>query len=303
MTRYDICMIGLGPVGAVSGLCFAKQGFNVIGLDINSERVAAFNEARAPFVEEGVPELVEETFRRETFRATTDAQEAVSNAAVIMLAVGTPTPEETGVPDLSYLDAACKTIGEAIREVDHVPIVVVRSTVPPGTMRTRLAPVIAEASGKELGEGFHIGSNPEFLREGKAIQDFFHTGRIVIGADTPEVAGVIERLYKDVQGERLHVAVETAEFAKYVDNTWHALKITFANEIGRVCTAFDGNPDETIKVFLEDDQLNISKYYLRPGFAFGGSCLPKDTRGLLALARKNGVELPMIAGILPSNEE
>lgn len=303
MTAYDVCMIGLGPVGTVSGLCFAKQGFKVVGLDVNPARVKAFAEGKAPFIEPGVDVLVTETLKAGTFTATSDAKTALSSSKVIMIAVGTPTPEETGEPDLSYLDAACASIGEAIKDVSHVPVVVVRSTVPPGTMRRRLGKVIEEKSGKKMGVGFHIGSNPEFLREGKAIQDFFSTGRIVIGSDNAEAGDAIERLYKDVQGLRKRVSVESAEFAKYVDNTWHAVKVTFANEIGRVCQGFGGNPEETIDIFLADDQLNISKYYLRPGFAFGGSCLPKDARGILALARKNSVTLPMIAGVLPSNEE
>ncbi len=302
MNLSDVCMIGLGPVGAVSGLCFAKQGFSVIGVDVNPARVDIFNEGKAPFIEPGVDELVRDAVRAGTFRATQNAHEAIAQANVIMIAVGTPTPEDTGEPDLSYLDAACTTIGEAIANVSHAPVVVVRSTVPPGTMRTRLGPIIERASGKKMGVGFHIGSNPEFLREGKAIKDFFSTGRIVIGTDTPDAAEAIERLYRDVKGTRMRVSVESAELAKYVDNTWHAVKVTFANEIGRLCQESGGNPEETIRIFLADDQLNISSYYLRPGFAFGGSCLPKDTRGILALARKNDVTLPMIAGVLPSNE-
>lgn len=302
MTQYDVCMIGLGPVGTVSGLCFAKQGFRVVGVDVNERRVEAFRQGTAPFIEPGVDALVTESLSEGTFSATTDAKSAIAASRIIMIAVGTPTPEETGEPDLSYLDAACTTIGDAIRDASHVPVVVVRSTVPPGTMRRRLGPIIEQASGKRMGQGFHIGSNPEFLREGKAIKDFFSTGRIVIGTDTAAAGDAIEALYRDVRGKRLRVSVESAELAKYVDNTWHAAKVTFANEIGRLCQASGGNPDETTRIFLADDQLNISSYYLRPGFAFGGSCLPKDTRGIQALARKHGVSLPMIAGILPSNE-
>lgn len=303
MTEFDVCMLGMGPVGTVSGLCFAKQEFNVVGVDINPERVAAFAAGHAPFVETGVNELLQHCQGKNHFRVTDDAKNSIANARMIMIAVGTPTPEETGVPDLSQLEAVAKTIGESIKDAAHEPIVVVRSTVPPGTMRNLLAPIIAKHSGKSIGQGFHIASNPEFLREGRAIEDFFNTGRVVIGADTPEIAGKIEELYRDVKGGRKHVSVETAEFAKYVDNTWHAVKVTFANEVARVCQAFGGNPHETADVFLADDQLNISPYYLRPGFAFGGSCLPKDTRGLAALARKHEVNIPMIKHLLDSNEE
>lgn len=302
-TTYDMCMLGMGPVGTTSAVCIAKQGFNVVGIDINPARVEAFARGEAPFIEPQVNDLIREAQAAGHFRVTADAQEAIRQSRIIMIAVGTPTPEETGIPDLSQLDSVAKTIGEAIRHVDHQPIVVVRSTVPPGTMRTRIGKIIAETSGKAIGEGFHIGSNPEFLREGKAVKDFFHTGRVVIGADNEQTADAIAELYKDVIGKRVKVSVETAEFAKYVDNTWHAVKVTFANEIGRVCQAFGGNPNETFEVFLADDQLNISPYYLRPGFAFGGSCLPKDTRGLLALAKKFDVTLPMVGGLLDSNEE
>ena len=301
--KYDVCMLGMGPVGCVSGLCFAKQGFQVIGVDINPARVEIFASGNAPFEEDGVHDLVKETQKMGTFHVTSDAVSAISTSRIIMIAVGTPTPEETGIPDLSQLDSVAKTIGEAIKNVAHKPIVVVRSTVPPKTMRNRIAKIIEEHSGKKQGVDFNIGSNPEFLREGKAIKDFFSTGRVVIGADTPAAADEIEKLYKDVKGKRVKVAVESAEFAKYVDNTWHAIKVTYANEIGRMVQAFGGNPAETTEIFLADDQLNISAYYLRPGFAFGGSCLPKDARGLLALAKQHGVNLPMVAGVLPSNEE
>ena len=229
----------------------------------------------------------------------------VNNADIIMIAVGTPTPVETGKPDLSYLDQVSVTIGKSIRERDtssSAPVVVLRSTVPPGTLRNRLAPLIEEYSGKKVGVDFHISSNPEFLREGHAIADFFNTGRVVIGSDSTAVYERIEALYKDVNGKRIHASIECAEFAKYVDNTWHALKVGFANEIGRVVEAFGGNVEETTEIFLSDTSLNISAAYLRPGFAFGGSCLPKDVRGLGHFAEKSGVTVPIVRSILPSND-
>ncbi len=298
----QICMIGMGPVGTVSGLCFAKSGFQVVGVDINPTRLAAFNAGIAPFIEPNINELLQQCLADKTFSVTDDANDAIAKSDVIMIAVGTPTPEETGIPDLSQLDAVAQTIGEAIKNVEHAPIIIVRSTVPPSTMRLRLAPIIAQYSGKQAGVGFNIASNPEFLREGVAIADFFKTGRVVIGADNAEIAAKIAQLYHQVDGKIMCVSLESAEFAKYVDNTWHAVKVAFANEIARTVTAFGGNPLETAEIFLSDNQLNISPYYLRPGFAFGGSCLPKDTRGILALARQYNVDLPLIAGLLPSNE-
>ncbi len=301
--KFDVAMIGLGPVGTVSGACIAKQGFQVIGVDIDAKRVDAFNSKTAPFVEPGVNALIEEIIDNGTFRATTDFDMAVTNSRVVMIAVGTPTPE-SGSPDLSYLDAVALSLGKAFKSMkEKGTVVVLRSTVPPGTMRNRLAPVIERESGLIAGKDFYIASNPEFLREGMAIKDFFDTGRIVIGAEEEFAANAIEELYKDVNGERIRTTVETGEFAKYVDNTWHALKVAFGNEIGRTVKAFGGNVDDTIKIFLADKQLNISSHYLRPGFAFGGSCLPKDVRGLSWFSELHGVDLPIVKSIMSSNEE
>lgn len=302
--QYDVCMLGMGPVGTISAACFAKQGFQVVGVDIDEKRVKSFAEGKAPFEEPGVHTLIKEVQEAGRFRVTSNGKEAIRNARIVMIAVGTPTPPESGQPDLSQLDAVSRTIGEALKgEENGETIIVLRSTVPPGTLRGRMAGMIEEASGLEAGKGFHMASNPEFLREGKAIQDFFHTGRVVIGAEAPQVADAIAELYREVEGEQIRVSIESAEFAKYVDNTWHALKVSFANEIGRVCQAFGGNVEETTRVFLADHNLNISEYYLRPGFAFGGSCLPKDTRGLSHLAKTLGVNLPIVGAILPSNQE
>ncbi len=311
MSKFDVCMVGLGPVGTTSGLCFAKQGYKVIGVDINQTRVDSFKNKKAPFIEPGIDDLTSEAIDQGNFSTTTDLLNAAASSDIIMIAVGTPTPVETGVPDLSYLDSACGIIGKALlksRTEGTIPangaIVVVRSTVPPGTMRNRLAKIIEESSGLKAGVDFHVAANPEFLREGKAIQDFFNTGRVVVGADSQEAAERIMKLYRDVKADsRLIVSLESAEFAKYVDNTWHALKVAFANEIGRVCVGFGGRPEETTNIFLSDKQLNISPYYLRPGFAFGGSCLPKDTRGITHLAKKVGVQVPVIESILRSNDE
>lgn len=302
--KYDVCMFGLGPVGTISAACFAKQGFNVIGVDVDQKRVDIFAQNKAPFVEPGIDELIEEVQSNNKFRVTLDYKEAAANARIIMIAVGTPTPENSGRPDLSYLDKVSESIGEAIKgQKKSGVVVVVRSTVPPGTMRNRLATLIEQHSGLTAGEDFFVASNPEFLREGKAIHDFFHTGRVVIGADQEEAIVAIEALYKDVDGKRIRSSLESAEFAKYVDNTWHALKVGFANEIGRVCKAFDGDIDKTTEIFLSDDKLNISSYYLTPGFAFGGSCLPKDVRGLKYLAERLDVNIPIVDHILDSNKE
>ncbi|MDE3060481.1 MAG: nucleotide sugar dehydrogenase [Pseudomonadota bacterium] len=297
--HYDVCVFGLGPVGTVSAACFAKQGFYVTGVDIDPARIEAIREGRAPFVEPGIDELVREGVQAGRLSAGEDYKVA-AQSDVVVIAVGTPTKDE---PDLSQLDKVCAQIGYALRESDNAPVIAVRSTVPPGTIRRRLTHIVEKASGKKAGEGFHMASNPEFLREGTAVADFFRTGRVVIGADTEEAGNRIEALYREVEAdERLRVSVEAAEFAKYVDNTWHALKVSFANEIGRIAVAFGGRPEETARVFLSDRRLNLSGNYLKPGFAFGGSCLPKDVRGLSWLADELGVQAPLVNSILPSNE-
>jgi len=299
--KYDVCVIGLGPVGAVSGLCFAKQGLRVIGVDIDQRRVDALNNGGAPFIEPGIEECSKSAREDGTFRATLAMEEAVQNAPVIMIAVGTPTPQN--VPDLTQLDKVCAQIGIAISNKTTPTVIAVRSTVPPGTIRQRLTPIIEAVSGKRAGMDFHMVSNPEFLREGSAIHDFFHTSRVIVGADSDAAAECIESLYAGVEAdEMLRVSIESAEFAKYVDNSWHALKVSFSNEIGRICQAAGGKIEETTRIFLADKRLNISECYLKPGFAFGGSCLPKDVRGLAYLAATKGVDTPVIDAILPSNE-
>ncbi len=299
--KYDVCILGLGPVGAVSGLCFAKLGLRVIGVDIDQRRVSMLAKGEVPFVEPGLEELCKEMVRSRRFHATVYMREAVQNAPVILIAVGTPTPKDA--PDLSQLDKVCEQIGALLKDKSDPTVIAVRSTVPPGTIRNRLIPIIEGVSHKRAGIGFHMASNPEFLREGTAIRDFFHTSRVIVGADSDYAAACIDMLYKGVEAdERLRVSIESAEFAKYIDNTWHALKVSFANEIGRVCHALGGDAAEMTRIFLSDKRLNISECYLKPGFAFGGSCLPKDVRGLAYLARSKDVNIPVIDAILPSNE-
>ncbi len=298
-----IAVIGLGPVGLVSALCFAKQGICVMGVDIDTARVDALHQGKVPFKEPGIDALLTEAQNASRFSATTDIIAAVQASSIIMLAVGTPTPP-SGKPDLSYVEKAARSIGQALKNhsAEEPPIIVIRSTVPPGTMRQQVAPVIEQSSGLICGHGFHIASNPEFLREGKAIHDFYEPARMVIGADTPQVSARIAALYKGVDAPCLDVSVEAAEYAKYVDNSWHAVKVAYANEVGRVAQACGIDPDEMADIFLSDTKLNHSPRYMRPGAPFGGSCLPKDVRGLQALAEEHAVALPLTNAILKSND-
>lgn len=299
--KYDVCMVGLGPVGTVSGLCFTKQDFRVIGVDVDEKRVNALAGGKAPFNEPGLDALLKEARENDLFQATLDIGEGVLNSPVIMIAVGTPTPRDE--PDLSQLNGACIQIGKILKQKTAPTVIAIRSTIPPGTIRNLLTPVIENISGKRAGVDFHMASNPEFLREGMAIHDFFHTSRVIIGADSDYAAEMIENLYSGVESDaRLRVNIESAEFAKYVDNTWHALKVSFSNEIGRICQATGGRIEEIVKIFLSDKRLNLSEIYLKPGFAFGGSCLPKDVRALAYLADSKNIDTPVIDAILPSNE-
>jgi len=308
---YKVCVIGLGPVGAVSALAYAKQGHHVTGIDINPERAAAFAQGSMPFVEPGLAELLTDMqqARRFTAAVATDAAHTIRDADIIMLAVGTPSGAD-GSPDLSYLEQAAATLGNALngasnvaRKTDTAKIIALRSTVPPGTLQKRLGPIIENHSGLRAGQGFHLVANPEFMREGHAIADFFSPSRVVIGTESMEAATKIQALYRETGITPLITDIETAEFAKYIDNSWHALKVAFANEIGRTVRAFGGDPVESMAIFCADGKLNLSRHYLMPGAAFGGSCLPKDVRGAQWIAAQHDLPTPLLDSILPSNSE
>lgn len=295
-----ISIHGLGYVGTVSAACFAQCGHTVVGVDVQTAKVDLINRGQAPVVEPGLEAAVAAARRAERLWATTETARAVALSDVSMICVGTPSLPN-GNLDLSALVRAVEGIGLALKQKDGHHIVVVRSTVFPGTIDTVVRPVLEQASRKTIGVDIDVCSNPEFLREGSAIQDFFQPPRTVIGADREAAARTVAALYAGVDAALYVTPIRVAEMIKYVDNSWHAVKVAFANEIGSVCKAVGVDSHRVMDLFCADTKLNLSPSYLRPGFAFGGSCLPKDLRALAYRARTLDVELPLLGSVLPSN--
>lgn len=296
----NISIFGLGYVGSVLSGCLAALGHHVVGVDVDAGKVAAVNAGRSPIVEPGLEALVAAGVRSGRLRATTDPRQAVIDTDVTMACVGTPSGPD-GDLDLTFIRRACETIGDGIRGKSGRHLVVFRSTLLPGTLRGVAIPLLEGASGKRAGEGFGVAINPEFMRESTAVHDFHHPPKTVIGALMERDADVVASLYEHLEAPLIRTTVEVAEMVKYVDNVFHALKITFANEVGSLCSSVGVDGREVMGIFCQDRKLNISPAYLRPGFSFGGSCLPKDLRALEGLARRRGVEVPLLGAIGVSN--
>ena len=296
-----ISVFGLGYVGTVSAGCFANQGNSVIGVDPVPAKVDLINRGQAPIVEVEIGEIIASTVKSGRLRATHDAISAVHETDVSFVCVGTPS-QPNGNLDLRYIRRICEQIGEALKTKAERHTVVIRSTILPGTMRNIVIPTLEEFSGKVAGEDFGVSSNPEFLREGSAVKDFRCPPKTVIGELDKRSGDLLTELYAGINAPLIRTDLQTAEMIKYVDNCWHALKIGFANEIGNVCKSFDIDAHEVMRIFCEDRKLNISTTYLKPGFAFGGSCLPKDLRALSYQAKTRDLQLPILSSILPSNE-
>jgi GDP-mannose 6-dehydrogenase len=295
-----ISIFGLGYVGAVSAACLASEGHDVTGVDKNATKLDLINAGRTPIIEEGVDELIAEAHEAGRLRATDDATAAVRDTELSLVCVGTPS-EHNGNLDLRFVHNVCREIGAALADKDDYHIVVIRSTILPGTMRDVVLPALVEASGKSLGDGFGVCFNPEFLREGSAVKDYYDPPKTVIGESDPRAGDALVSLYEKLDAEVFRTSLETAEMVKYVDNTWHALKVGFANEIGSVAKALGIDSHKVMEIFVADTKLNLSPYYLKPGFAFGGSCLPKDVRALKYRARTLDIEAPILESILTSN--
>lgn len=296
-----VSVFGLGYVGSVSAASFAADGHDVIGVDINPDKVASLNEGRSPIVEKGLDELIANGAKSGALRATTDTAEAVHATDLSLLCVGTPS-RKNGSLDLTYLERVCEQIGEALRTKDDYHVVVVRSTVLPGTTHETVVPALEKTSGKKYGTGFGVAVNPEFLREGTAIYDFRNPPLTLVGHNYRSDADPTEALYTKVDAPMVTTTIRTAEMIKYASNTWHALKVCFANEIGNLCKRLDIDSHEVMDIFCQDTKLNLSSYYLKPGFAFGGSCLPKDVRAMQYRAKEVDLDMPVIQSILPSNQ-
>jgi GDP-mannose 6-dehydrogenase len=295
-----VSVFGLGYVGCVSAAAFADDGHDVVGVDVIREKVDAVNAGRSPIVEPGLDELLQRGIAEGRLRATTDTEEAVMATDLSLLCVGTPS-RKNGSLDLTYLIRVCEEIGTVLRDKDAYHVVVVRSTVLPGTTHQHVIPALEAASGKKYGEGFGVSVNPEFLREGTAIKDFRQPPLTLVGHNHAADAAPTKALYQGIDAPLFSASIRVAEMMKYTSNTWHAVKVVFANEIGNLCKRMGVDSHEVMDIFCQDDKLNLSSYYLKPGFAFGGSCLPKDVRALQYRAKEVDLEMPLINSVLNSN--
>jgi GDP-mannose 6-dehydrogenase len=295
-----IAVFGLGYVGSVCGACLAAAGHEVIGVDVNQTKVDLINNGEAPVIENRLDHLLRDVVARGSLRATTNVDVAIMQTDMAWICVGTPTLSN-GTVVLSQVERVAQAIGTALAVRNHFYIVVLRSTVLPGTVRHKIVPKIEAHANKRAGVAFGVCYHPEFLREGSAADDFESPPKIVIGAGDDRSADLLVEVYRQFDAPLFRMSIEEAELVKYVDNSWHALKVTFANEIGRLAREIGVDGARTMSVFRRDTKLNISPSYLRPGFAFGGSCLPKDLRALTHFARTWGIDLPVLDAIFASN--
>jgi GDP-mannose 6-dehydrogenase len=297
-----ISIFGLGYVGSVSAACFSDRGHSVIGVDPNPAKVQLMNEGKAPIVEPELGELAAAAVAKKLMCATHGAAEAVAESDVSFVCVGTPS-QSNGSLDLTYLGKVCDEIGAALATKAAFHVVVIRSTILPGTMHSFIIPRLEAKSGKVAGKEFGVCNNPEFLREGSAIFDFRNPPKTVIGETDARSGDVVQSLYDGLPGPMIRCSIDVGEMVKYADNAWHAVKVAFANEIGKFCKQADIDSHKVMDIFCQDIKLNLSPYYMRPGFAFGGSCLPKDVRALTYKARMLDVSTPLLNSLLPSNRD
>ena len=299
---HSLSVFGLGYVGSVTAACLASIGNRVIGVDIDSAKAKALDLGQSPILEKGINELIEQAHKAGRLVGTNDASRAISESDISIVCVGTPS-ESNGRIDVSHLKRACEEIGEAIARKQKYHVIVFRSTVVPGTTESVLIPALEAASKKRCGIDFGVCYNPEFMREGSAVCDFFEPAVTILGASESKLIGILREVYSWVPGKIFETAIPTAEAAKYVSNAFHALKVTFANEIGTFCKKAGVDTESVFRIFTADARLNTSAAYLLPGFAFGGSCLPKDVRALTYRAKEMDLHLPVMESILPSNRE
>ncbi|NUQ12537.1 MAG: nucleotide sugar dehydrogenase [Gemmatimonadaceae bacterium] len=301
-TERSVSVFGLGYVGCVTAACLADRGFAVVGVDVSQSKVDLLASGRATIVEEGIAELVQAAHQSGRLRATVSVAEAIASTSISLICVGTPS-QPNGNLDLSYVERVCVQIGEALRHKQGRHTVVIRSTVFPGTTQSLARPALERASGKVAGRDFGLAMNPEFLREGSSIRDFNAPPFTVIGTEDPDTGRAVAALYEGIEAPLHVVATGVAEMLKYACNAYHGLKVGFANEIGNICKALGVDSHEVMRLFVQDTKLNVSKAYLMPGFAFGGSCLPKDLRAITYRARQLDIATPILSGTLESNDE
>lgn len=295
-----ISIFGMGYVGAVSAGCLAGEGHEIVGVDPVQTKVDLINQGQTPIIEKDIGQLIRTGIENGRLRATTSAEEAVHATDISFVCVGTPS-QLNGNLDLKYIRRVCEKIGNAIQSKARRHVVVIRSTILPGTMREVVIPVLEESSGLKAGKDFGVCNNPEFLREGTAVYDFHNPPKTVIGETDKDSGNLLASIYAKLDAPMIRTDVETAEMVKYVDNCWHALKVGFANEVGNICKSIGADGHKVMDIFCQDTKLNLSPYYMKPGFSFGGSCLPKDLRALTYKAKSLDLDLPILNSILPSN--
>jgi len=298
----SISVFGLGYVGTVTAACLAHMGNDVIGVDLSSTKVEAMEAGRSPIVEPRVGTLIAEAHAAHRLHATSDSESAILNSEISFLCVGTPSLRN-GKLDLGHIEPVCRDIGQVLKKKDAFHLVVLRSTVLPGTAETIVVPALENASGKTMGKDFGVCVNPEFMREGTAVADFLEPAMTILGSADPYHSSLLREIYKWAPGRIFETTFRSAEMTKYICNAWHAVKVSFANEVGTLAKELGVDAESVLEIFTADTKLNISSSYLKPGFAFGGSCLPKDIRALNYRAKELDLVLPLFQSIMPSNEE
>lgn len=296
-----ISIFGLGYVGSVSSACLAEIGHSIIGVDIDNEKVKIINEGKSPVLENKLESLIRSNVKTGRLKATNKSDEAINKTNISMICVGT-TSLNNGNINLSSIKKVCLEIGKVLLKKKNHHLIIIRSTLLPGTTKKVVIPILEEFSNKKAGRDFSVVCNPEFLRESTAVSDFFNPPKTVIGSSDSKSGYEVAGLYKNIDTNFIHTSIEIAEMIKYANNAFHALKVTFANEIGLICKTLGINSHEVMNIFCQDTKLNISPYYLKPGFAFGGSCLPKDLKAITYFGKHRDLNLPVLNAILKSNQ-
>lgn len=295
-----ISVFGLGYVGTVSAGCLAASGHTVWGVDVNEDKVASINSGSAPIVEPDISDYIAKGQKQGLLKATVSSAEGILNTDVSFICVGTPS-QANGSLDLTHLKQVCEDIGVTLQNKKSSHTIIFRSTTLPGTTEEVAIPILEKHSGKTIGDGLFVCYNPEFLREGTSVKDYYHPPKIVIGERNSGEGDAVEEIYAGIKAPTIRTSIRAAEMVKYSDNAFHALKVTFANEIGNMCKKLGIDSHAVMDIFCQDTKLNLSKVYLKPGFAFGGSCLPKDLRALSYQAKRTDVDVPVLNAILQSN--
>ncbi len=297
----NISIFGLGYVGCITGACLAKAGNKIIGVDIDTNKVSIINSGRSPIVEPEIEEIIKKVVSHKQLIATTDYKSAILNSELSLVCVGTPG-DSKGKINLSVIKKTCYEIGSGIKDKNEYHLVVIRSTMIPGTTEEVLIPILEESSNKKIGQDFGICVHPEFLREGSSVYDYYNPPLILIGESNSSDGEMVAKLYPEIKADIKKTPIKIAEMTKYVSNIFHSLKVTFANEIGNLCKELEIDSHEVMNIFCADKKLNISSSYLKPGFAFGGSCLPKDLKAVLYKAKQCDLKVPLLNSILSSNQ-